>query len=172
MNKAMLSLLSESERLLVQETEPPALRGLDEDAAGELLLRARPPPNKSPTNHRRPAAARVPAALPRAAAKGSANKTAMKAEIFEDALARVSAQLGRLAKASAAELRAERLAAAKSARAASPRPSAARGTGRSTPRSAAPARGASARARRPVETKQVASTRAAGARRQARRDSR
>lgn len=169
MDKATLSLLSEPERLLVVQTEPAALRTLDEDEAGELLLRVRRARNKHTTSYRRQAAARVTAKRSRGAATGSDNKTARKAEIFEGALARVSSHLARLAKAAAAALRAERLAAAKATRA-----SGAPGTSgrRSAAAAATGGRNAAPRVRRPVESKQVASTRAAGARRQARRDSR
>lgn len=166
MDKAMLSLLSEPERLLVQQTEPAVLRTLDEDEAGELLLRVRRARNKYTTNYRRQAAARVATKRSRAAATGSGNKTAMKAEIFEGALARVSSHLARLAKASATALRAERIAAAKAVRSAAPPAARPRAASGSSSRTGAP------RVRRTVETKQVASTRAAGARRQARRDSR
>ena len=113
MNKAMLSLLSEPEVLLVRDTEPTALALLDEDAAGDLLLRVRRARNKYSTNYRRQSSQRVVAKGSRGAARGSSNKTAMKAEIFEDALARVSRRLAALAKQSAADLRAERLAAAR-----------------------------------------------------------
>ena len=49
----------------------------------------------------------------RAAASSKNQRTRAKAEVFEDALARVSRRLAALARQSAAELRAERLAAAR-----------------------------------------------------------
>ena len=113
MNKAMLSLLSEPEVLLVRATEPAALATLDEDEVGDLLVRVRRARNKYSTNYRRQSSKRVVTKGSRGAARGSSNKTAMKAEIFEDALARVSRRLAALAKQSASDLRAERLAAAR-----------------------------------------------------------
>ena len=90
-----------------------------------------------------------------------------KAEIFEDALAVVSRRLAAVAKQSAADLRAERLAAARgeevSGRATS-------GSGPS--KRAATKRGGDDALRSPVREKKNASTRAAGKRRQAKRDSR
>ena len=99
MNKAMLSLLSEPEVLLVLATEPAALALLDEDETGDLLLRVRRARTKYSTNYRRQSSKRVVAKGARGAARGSSNKTAEKAEIFEDALARVSRRLAALAKA-------------------------------------------------------------------------
>lgn len=172
MNKAMLSLLSEPEVLLVRATEPAALATLDEDEVGDLLVRVRRARNKYSTNYRRQSSKRVVAKGSRGSARGSSNKTAMKAEIFEDALARVSRRLAALAKQSASDLRAERLAAA-------------RGDARTTPAKAptqAAAKKSAARPkapaprtkalRTPVAKKKVASTRATGARRQAKRDTR
>ena len=97
----------------------------------------------------------------------------MKAEAFEDALSRVSRRIAALARQSAAELRAERLAAARAVR---------RGQGPDE-REAAPAAGRRGPAvtgeptgdralRSPGTAKRRASTRATGARRQAKRDSR
>jgi len=90
--------------------------------------------------------------------------------VFEDALARVSRRLGALAKQAADELKAERLAAAKAAKAgqkpaaASPQPKA--------PRATKPAKRGDAALKSPRTTKQRASTKATGARRQAKRDAR
>ena len=97
----------------MRATEPAALATLDEDEVGDLLVRVRRARNKYSTNYRRQSSKRVVAKGSRGAARGSSNKTAMKAEIFEDALARVSRRLAALAKQSASDLRAERLAAAR-----------------------------------------------------------
>ena len=97
----------------------------------------------------------------------------MKAEAFEEALARVSRRAAALARQAAAELRAERLAAARAARQ-DHRPGA---------RAAAPAASRTGPAltgepigdralRAPASEWARASTRAQGARRQAKRDSR
>ncbi len=179
MNKAMLSLLSEPEVLLVRATEPAELALLDEDATGDLLLRVRRARNKYSTNYRRQSSRRVAAKGSRGAARGTSNKTAAKAEIFEDALARVSRRLAALAKQSAADLRADRLAAARGESRTAPaaRPAAKKSAARKDaakksaggPKSPVPTTKA---LRTPVAKKKVASTRATGARRQAKRDTR
>jgi hypothetical protein len=95
----------------------------------------------------------------------------LKAEAFEEALSRVSGRVAVLARRAAAELRAERIAAAKAARQGQ-----APGTRRPAP-AASPSGPADTRAsagdptlRSPALAKRRASTRAAGARRQAKRD--
>jgi hypothetical protein len=171
MNKSQISLLSESELLLVRATEPAELKLLDEDEAGELLLRVRRARNKYSKNYRRQSTQRVAAKRSRGSARGSSNKTAMKAEIFEDALARVSRRLSLLAKQSAADLRRERLDAARGER---PAGSAARGTKSAAAKAGSTtAKGRKTSATRtPASVKRVRSSQAAGARRQAKRDSR
>lgn len=90
----------------------------------------------------------------------------MKAEVFEDALARVSRSLSKAAKESAAELKVERLALAQAASAGPQKAShMSRGSTRSGGRTAA-------QKRSPATKKKHASTLAAGARRQAKRDTR
>ena len=86
--------------------------------------------------------------------------------MFEEALARVSRRLGALARQQADELRAERLLQAKSERQGRATSAGARAT-----TTTAGATAAHRQQRTPVRKKQVASTRAAGARRQATRDS-
>ena len=96
----------------------------------------------------------------------------MKAEAFEEALARVSRRVATLARQAAAALRAERLAAARAAQGRAP------GTGPAEP--AVGRKGPSVTAeptgdralRSPRTEKQRAGTLASGARRQAKRDSR
>jgi hypothetical protein len=97
---------------------------------------------------------------------------ALKAEAFEEALARVSRRVATLARQSAAELRAERLAAARAARQAhGPGAHAAPAAGRQGPAVTAEPTGDRA-LHSPASRKRRASTRAAGARQQAKRDSR
>ena len=100
-------------------------------------------------------------------------RAAMKAEAFEEALARVSRRVAALARQAAAELRAERLAAARAARhAGAPgAPGAAPADGRKGPAVTGERTGDRA-LRSPASQKRRASTRAAGARQQAKRDSR
>ena len=97
----------------------------------------------------------------------------MKAEAFEEALARVSRRVATLARQSAATLRAERIAAARAARQGrGPARRAAEPTaGRKGPAVTGEPTGDRA-LRSPRTEKQRASTLAAGDRRQAKRDSR
>jgi hypothetical protein len=170
MDKRSLSLLSDSERLLVLETETKELAGLDEDALVELHTRIRRARGKYVGQYRRGASARVGSVGGRGKANAQNQRARDKAEVFEDALARVSTALARAAKASAAELKAERLAAA-GAVTSTPRKGTA--TARRAPaRTTAPASPAPSSKKAPVTRKKNASTLATGARRQAKRDAR
>ncbi|HEY1004497.1 MAG TPA: hypothetical protein VGD83_33160 [Streptosporangiaceae bacterium] len=179
MNASLLAVLNDAERLLVAQTERAELAALDEDAAIDLEARIRRARNKYVGQYRRAASVRVAEHAGRGTARAENKRAAMKAEAFEEALARVSRRVATLARQAAAALRAERLAAARAAR-----QGRAPGTG-SAPgtRSAEPAagrKGPSVTAeptgdralRSPRTEKQRAGTLAAGARRQAKRDSR
>ncbi len=166
MNRATLAMLSTDERLLVEATETRQLALLDEDEVSDLLLRVRRARNKYTKLYRRQASAQVRADSARGAASVKNRGTRDKAEVFEDALARVSRRLATLARQSAAELRTERLDAARTAGGAR--------AGRTPSRTAGdPPVGDVGRkgGKTPVSRKQVASTRAANARQQAKRDS-
>jgi hypothetical protein len=97
----------------------------------------------------------------------------MKAEAFEEALSRVSRRVAALARQAASELRAERLAAARAGKQS-------RGPDRARAAVAATRKGPTVTGepkgdralRSPASEKRRASTRATGARRQAKRDSR
>jgi len=173
MNASLLAVLNDSERLLIAQTERAELAALDEDAAIEFEARIRRARNKYVGQYRRGAGAAVTEHGGRGKARPENTRAAMKAEAFEQALARVSHRVAVLARESAAKLRAERLAAAKAAR---------QGHGPGA-REAAPATGRQGpeltgepigdRAlRSPASEKRRAGARAEGARRQARRDSR
>ena len=173
MNASLLAVLNDAERLLVAETGRAELAALDEDAAIELETRVRRARNKYVSQYRRTASAAVAEHGGRGKARPENRRAAMKAEAFEEALSRVSRRVAALARQAAAELRAERLAAARAAR-----------QGRGPDAGAAvPAAGQTGpmvtgeptgdRAlRSPASQKQRASTRAMGARQQAKRDSR
>jgi hypothetical protein len=164
---AVTQALGESERAVVRQTAPEALAGLTEDELIDLHARVRRARNKYAGQYRRQAGARVAEAGGRGAARPRNRRAADRAEVFEGALARVSTALGRAARRRAAELRSERLAAARAAKA-GPGPAADAGTG--------DPRAPGAAARPPVTSasrqKRDASSAAAGARRQARRDAR
>jgi hypothetical protein len=140
-----------------------------------LHKRVRRARNKYVERYRREAAANVADKAGRGKARPKGKHNAAKAEVFEDALSRVSRQLAAAARRSAQELRAERLAAARvavggstPARASAPRAA----KKASTRRTSSSTAGRDARRRTPARTKRAAATRATGARRQARRDSR
>jgi hypothetical protein len=169
----LLAVLNDPERLLVAETDRAELAALDEDAAIELEARIRRARNKYAGRYRRAASAAVPEHGGRGRARPENKQAAMKAEAFEEALSRVSRRVAVLARQSAAMLRAERLEAARAAK-----QGRGPGAGRAAP--AAGRTGPTVTAeptgdrglRSPASEKRRASTRAAGARRQAKRDSR
>jgi hypothetical protein len=164
---ALLNSLTETEQMLVRDTERDRLAELDEDGLVELHTRIRRARNKYVKVYRRRAAARVADVGGRGKAYAKNTRSRAKAEVFEDALARVSERLAAAARASAQALRDERLAEARTAgNSAPPRPATAQPVEQREPQRSD---------RRPDHgglPKRHASTRAAGARRQARRDSR
>ncbi len=171
MNSSLLAQLNDAERLMWDETERAALAELDEDAVGELHVRVRRARNKYTGLYRRQASARVGAKGGRGAARPGNSRNAAKAEVFEEALSRVSRRLAVLSRQAAADLRAERIAAARAETSAPPTAGAA--STRATRGSMAPARPRGDQAlRSPRTERNRASTSAAGRRRQGRRDSR
>jgi hypothetical protein len=173
MNKSLLAVLNDAERLLVGQTGRAELAALDEDAAIELEARIRRARNKYVGQYRRAAAAAVAEHGGRGRARPENTQAAMKAEAFEEALSLVSRRVAALARQSAAQLRAERLAAARAARhgQAPGADGAAPAAERKGPAVTGEPTGDRA-LRSPALAKRRASTRAAGARRQAKRDSR
>ena len=174
MNTSTRKLLSEADQTLILETEKRQLDELDEDGLIELHTRVRRARNKYTKLYRRQARAQVVADSARGAASKKNQRTRAKAEVFEDALARVSRRLASVARHRAAELRAERLAAAKGRS-----PKANRAARRSGAKGSGPRPGHDGRSRRgdaqlrsPAKERSTASTRARGKREQAKRDSR
>jgi hypothetical protein len=173
MNKSLLAVLNDAERLLVAQTGRAELAALDEDAAIELEARIRRARNKYVGQYRRTASAAVAGHGGRGRARPENTRAAMKAEAFEEALSLVSRRVAALARQSAAELRAERLAAARAAkqgRAPGARPAAPAAARKGPAVTGEPVGDRALRS--PATAKRRASTRAAGARRQAKRDSR
>jgi hypothetical protein len=170
MNAGLMAVLTDNERLLVAETKPGELAALDEDAAVALETRIRRARDKYIGLYRRTAAGRVAEQGGRGMARPQNQRAAMKAEAFEEALARVSRRVSALARQAARELRAQRLAAA---RAAGGAPTRATMSGAGTPITV-PSQGQvdDRSFRNPLTEKQRASTRSRGARRQAKRDAR
>jgi hypothetical protein len=109
---ALLSSLTETELQLVRETDTDRLAVLDEDGLAELHLRIRRARDKHVKVYRRQAAALVGEVGGRGQARPKNTRNRAKAEVFEDALARVSGQLAVAARESAETLQAERLSEA------------------------------------------------------------
>ena len=165
-NRAVLNSMTDAEQRLVAQTSREALADLDEEELLDLQARVRRARSKYVTIYRRSAAGSVVKRGGRGFSYPKNQRDRDKAEVFESALAAVSRQVGVVAARAAAELRDTRLAAARS-----------QGSGPAKA-AAAPAAGAAASSRpRGVKkttggVKKDASNRAAGARRQAKRDAR
>ena len=153
--------LTEQQATLVRQTLPDELAALDEDNLLDLHGRVRRARTKYVKLYRRQGASLVADKGGRGAARPANRTAAAKAEVFELALARVSAQIDVVARAAAEQLRDERLAAARPPAYPSPDgvASPASPTGRSPARTTKTTGG----------LKRDASSRAEGARRQARR---
>lgn len=173
MRASLVAVLNDAEQLLVAETDPARLAGLDEDAAIELETRIRRTRNKYVGQYRRAASARVAEAGGRGTARPENTRAATKAEAFEEALARVSRRVSVLARQAAAQLRAERLEAARAGkqRQRPDGPPVTPGGTRKQPATGAAPTGDRA-LRSPASEKRRAGTLASGARRQAKRDAR
>jgi hypothetical protein len=112
MKASEISLFSAKEQELLVSSEPKRLVELDEDELGDLLTRVRRARGKYVDLHRRQSVATIKAAGKRSAAGQSNERTARKAEIFEDAVSRVARYLSKAARANASALKDERLSAA------------------------------------------------------------
>lgn len=160
-----LWVLKDKERDLIRELEPDRLAELDEDGLLALHKRVRRARNKHTTNYRRGAAERVHQAGGRGVAAAGSDKARGRAYVFEEALSIISAELARVAHEEAEALKDERLARAREGKWSGP--------GSEAPFDEGPSAG---RMREHQQTtggvKRDASTRAQGARRQAKRDSR
>lgn len=161
--------LTSAQADLVRETEPHRMEQLDEDALLELHTRVRRARSKYVKLYRQTGAARVGLKGARGHARPGNRSNAAKAEVFELALARVSARVDVVARAAAEQLKAERLAAA------APAPGST-GPGSTGATNAATAATRTSGRRRATKTtgglKRDASSRAQGASRQAKKDSR
>jgi hypothetical protein len=172
MDRSLLAVLNDAERILVAEAEPAAFGALDEDAAIDLQARIRRARDRYVGQYRRTASARVAEQGGRGKARPGNARAAAKAEAFERVLSQVSRRVAALARQSAAALRAERLATARAAKQADwP------GSGQMVPRqrregpSVTPEPRGDRALRSPGREKERAAVQASGARWQARRDS-
>ena len=167
MKRAIYNTLTEAEKLLVDETSREAMGELDEDQLLDLLTRVRRARTKYVKLYRRRGSAQVPESGGRGFAHPINQRNRDKAEVFERALARVSRRVQVVAKQAADDLKAERLEAARSGSGSGPGPS---DSGVAEP---VPGKGKTrVFAKTTGGLKKDASTRAAGARRQGKRDSR
>ena len=175
MDKQLRQMMNETEQELLRQTEPDKLKKLDEDELIELHGRVRRARNKYAKLYRRRAAAKVGRDGTRARASKVNQRTAMKAEVFEDTLARVSRRLARVAWLSADQLREERLAAARAVKTtpstSSKSAKSVKGSSKSGTKAKTPSKGHK-KLRTPASTRDAAAARASGRRKQAKRDSR
>jgi hypothetical protein len=160
-----LWVLKDAERDLIRELEPERLAESDEDGLLALHKRVRRARNKHVKRYRRDAASRVKAAAGRGAAAPTSDKARLRASVFEEALARISAELARVAHEEAEVLKDERLTLAREGKQAGPRTQTSHSGGVRS----------KGRAREHKKTtggkKRDASSAAKGAKRQAKRDS-
>jgi len=167
MNRAVLNSMTVAEQRLVAETSREAMAELDEEELLALHSRIRRARSKYVSQYRRKASGAVVKRGGRGFSYPKNQRDRDKAEVFEAALAAVSKEVAAHAARAAAELKASRLAAARSdgsgPRKAPARAASVRKPATSRPRGAKKTTGG---------LKKDASTLAAGARRQAKRDSR
>jgi len=165
---ALANSLGKAEMDLLREAEPKRMAALAEDELIDLHKRIRRARNKYAGIYRRQGSAKVSKKGGRGLAKEKNARNAGRSEVFEDALARVSAQLAEVAAASAERLKADRLAAAK--------PPATWPGAQSSPQAGGDEQAAAQVSDRtpkgPGREKRNASSQAKGARRQAKRDNR
>lgn len=170
MKPTELSLFSDKEQTILVATEPARLATMTEDELDDLLGLVRRARNKYTGLYRRQGKASVGAAGKRSATGSSNQRTLRKAEIFEDALSRVARSLSAAARTTRDELKRERIEAARAAKATTPATSTA-GSGKASGERSG-TRSGSGRKGGHVTDRRSASTRATGARNQARRDAR
>lgn len=175
MNQALLNSLTDAERLLMAETERDGLKRLDEDELLELHQRIRRARTKYVKNYRRAASSAVASRGGRGFSYPKNQRDRGKAELFESALARVSREVASAATRASTQLRTERIEAARSNGSTAPAPKSTATKSTATKSTATRTTQANKAARATKTTgglKKDASTRAAGARRQAKRDAR
>ncbi|MFE6922991.1 hypothetical protein ACFVAV_18325 [Nocardia sp. NPDC057663] len=111
--KKILNSLSEDEYVLIRETKKAQIVDLDEDDLIALHSRIRRARNKYVKLYRRAGATKVESKGARGSGKAANKRNAGKAEVFENALSRVSRQLAAASRHSALRLKEERLALAR-----------------------------------------------------------
>lgn len=109
----ILNSLSDDEYVLVRKTKKSQMAKLDEGHLIDLHSRIRRARNKYVKLYRREGAAKVEAKGARGSGKSANKRNAARAEVFEDALSRVSRRLAKVAAHSAEQLKEQRLARAR-----------------------------------------------------------
>lgn len=175
MDTTKLTLVTPAERDLLLRSRKKTLADLDEDALLDLHAAIRRRRTKYVNLHRRQSSAVVAEAGAREQAAEKNVRAATQAELFEEALARVSRRLGKVSRRNAEALRDERIAAARGEPVDAPDSGgqdARQHARRTRSRRAARSKRRAAHLDAPVRSKKNASTRASGKRRQAKKDSR
>ncbi len=116
MNPSDISLFTAKEQTLLVSTEPARLEKLSEDELADLVTLVRRGRNKYRDLDIRQSRKAIKESGRRSVSSTSNSRTLRKAEIFEDALSRVSRFLSRAARARANELKDARIAAARGER--------------------------------------------------------
>ena len=116
MKPSDISLFTSTEQTLLIATAPARLEGMSEADLVTLLGRVRRARNKYSDLHRRQGAGAIRSAGKRYAASTSNERTLRKAQVLDDAVARVSVFASRAARSAADALRDERLADASTRR--------------------------------------------------------
>ncbi|MCU0312150.1 MAG: hypothetical protein MUE36_14540 [Acidimicrobiales bacterium] len=168
MDKATLRMMNDAERELLRRVDPKKLKSLGEDELIDLHTRVRRARTKYSKLHRRRASAQVASDRNRSRATKAHARTAVKAEVFEDALADVSRALAAVARDAAEELRAERLERARAAKAGSRTTAKGSAKGKGSTRSTGSAK-AKKQQRTPISKRTSASSRAGTRRAQAKK---
>jgi len=119
MNPRTRALFTKAELDLLDATAPAALAPLGHQELVALSHRVRKAADKYRDLYRRQGHASVERAHSRAKTQTANQSTAQKAEVFSQAMSRVSSALAKLDRQQAAELRSERMVAEKAAK---PRP--------------------------------------------------
>ncbi|SEF13361.1 hypothetical protein SAMN04489740_4365 [Arthrobacter alpinus] len=163
--ETLTGILKDAELDLIREVEIERMGLLDEDELLALHKRVRRARNKHTKNYRRRAAAGVAEEGARGASRPRHGKAAQRAEVFEEALSRVSLRLAATAQETYEALKAERLERARAGKSSGPETSKIPGTGGVGP-GTTPMHKTS-----PGAQKIQASSQAANAQRQAKRDS-
>ncbi|ALV45369.1 hypothetical protein MB46_07550 [Arthrobacter alpinus] len=163
--ETLTGILKDTELDLIREVENKRMDLLDEDELLALHKRVRRARNKHTKNYRRRAAAGVAEEGSRGTSRPRHRKAAQRAEVFEEALSRVSLRLAAVAQEAHEVLKTERLERARAGKSSGP----------STPRiptTGGVGPGASTTHKTsPGAQKVQASSQAANAQRQAKRDS-